>query len=204
MQLYADKPGRRVRQVAADLAVLIGCWLAVRAGIATYRLVDRLAGPGRATESAGTDLRLAADGAGGRIDDLPVVGDTLAAPFAALADSGAALVAAGQAQQEAVAQLGLVLGLLVGGLPLLVLVALVVPPRIRWVRDAGAARALSADADGQALLATRAAATLPLHRLLAAGTTPVALAALQLDELGLVPKTPAGQASGGGDRTSNP
>jgi hypothetical protein len=133
---------------------------------------------------------------------VPVVGDELAAPFEALGSAGGSVVGAGQAAQDAVGTLATVLAVVLVVLPVGWLLLRWLPWRVRWVRAAGAARRLAV-AD-PAVLAARALATAPLGRLadLPPGTADAwragdpaatrALAAVELDRLGLPADTLAG------------
>ena len=195
MKLYAERPARAVGQLVADVLVLLALVACVQAGRETYRVVELLAGPGQRIEQAGTGFAGSVDRLGDRIDNLPGIGDALRAPFDAVAGAGRELQSAGQAQQEVVHRLALILGLAVGGLPLLVVALFYVPRRGRWVRDASDAAALrSAGPRSLALFAHRAVANRPLRQLRRASDDPGgdlvrgdydALAALELRSLGL-------------------
>src|SRR4051812_37649451 len=176
------------------------------AGRETFRVVELLAGPGERIERAGTGFAGSVDRIGDRVDDLPGIGDALRAPFDAVAGAGQELESAGQAQQEVVRRLALILGLVTGGLPILVVALFYLPGRGRWARDASDAAALrSAGPRSLALFAHRAVANRPLRELRRASDDPGgdlergdydALAALELRALGLrtpgTPGTPGG------------
>ncbi len=197
MPLYAQHPALRARQGAADLGVLSWLVLWVLVARVVYRAVLVLAQPGRAVEdlaaSVAGNMTSAAEAAG----DVPLVGDDLAAPFGALADATGAVRGAGQAAQDAVATLALVLAVVLVVLPVGWLLLKWLPWRLRYAREAGAARRLLAGAPDLEFLAARAVATAPLPRLAAlpAGTGAAwrvgdpaavrALAALELARLGL-------------------
>jgi hypothetical protein len=196
MELYAQDTKLRTRQIATDALVVL--WVVGWAllGRALHRLVSELGGAGRLLEDAGHDFARSAGGTGERLDDLPVVGDRLATPFGAVADGGSAVARAGVAQQDAVSTLALVLGLLLAVVPIAWLLARYVPGRIRWTRDATAARALLEVGDTR-LFALRALAHQPLDHLRSVAPDPAAsyergdpdvlaaLAALELRPLGL-------------------
>jgi hypothetical protein len=198
MRLYAADPVFRGRQVVTDVlvALWVGAWVLV--GRFVHGVVGELGGAGRLLEDGGTDLARAAGGAGTGVDDLPVVGDRLAAPFRAVAEGGAALEGAGLAQQDAVGTLALVLALVVAGLPVAWLLARWLPGRVRWVLQAAAARALLDGSADLRLFALRALTTQPLPRLARVSAAPLldferddpdvvaALATLELGRFGLV------------------
>jgi hypothetical protein len=139
---YADTPARRTRQLVADalvLAWLLG-WLKV-ADVCRDAVLE-LKAPGRKLVEAGDgisgQLGRAADGA----DGLPVVGDEVASPLRAAAGGGRQLADAGRSQQEAVDLLGTGVFLLLFVVPLLVALAVWLPPRLAWAREAHAVRRL--------------------------------------------------------------
>jgi hypothetical protein len=99
------------------------------------------------------------------LDGVPLVGDALTRPFAALGGSGRDLAEAGARQQEVVLTVALWLGVVAAALPILVLLGLYLPPRVRWIREASAAaRFRAAGADAQ-LFALRALTNRSLREL---------------------------------------
>jgi hypothetical protein len=198
MKLYADRPTRVLSQLIGDLVVVIVGYLAVRLGIATHSRVAELAGPGRDAEATARELDGQLRGAAGNIRDTPLVGDTLAAPFKALASTSRDLAAEAQAYQDSVERLATLTGFLVAGVILVVLLMLWLPRRLAWIVEASAASRLVRRSDaGSDLLAVRALARQPLPVLARLDPAVVAgwragdpaatgaLAALELDELGL-------------------
>lgn len=208
MALYAQDPVLRARQVAADLGVLAWGLLWALVARAVHGAVLVLAEPGRAVEDLGAsvagNMSSAAEAAGG----VPLVGDELSAPFDALADAGGSVRGAGRAAQDAVDTLALVLAVVLVVLPVGWLLIRWLPWRLRYAREAGAARRLLAGTPELDILAARAMATAPLPRLAAlpAGTgagwrdgDPAAvraLAGLELARLGL--RLPAADGPGSG------
>ena len=197
MPLYAQHPAVRARQGAADLGMLAWAVLWVLVARVVHRAVLALAAPGRAIEDLGAsvagNMTSAAEAAGG----VPLVGDELAAPFEALSSASGSVRGAGQAAQDAVGTLALVLAVVLVVLPVGWLVLTWLPWRLRYVREAGAARRLLSGTPDLEILAARAMATAPLPRLAAlpAGTGAAwragdpaavrALAGLELARLGL-------------------
>lgn len=196
MTWYAETSSHRRRQQVTDGAVALWLLLWLWVGAAVHGAVQLLAVPGRELEEAGNELAGGLTGAAERADDVPVVGGALSAPLGAAADAGSALASAGIAQQDAVGTVALVLAVVLAGLPIALALLLWLPWRLRWQRDATAARRLRGDVE---LLALRAATTQPLHVLAALGPEPVTrwrrgeagaaeqLAALELSRLGLQP-----------------
>lgn len=198
MKLYADQPARAARQGLSDALALVWTVFWVWVALRVHGQVLRLAGPGRELEEAGGDLERNLASAGDRAGDVPVVGDSLREPFEAAGRAGRTLADAGRSQQDAVGDLALLLALVVLVVPLTLAVGWLVR-RLRWVRDANAARALMMSGADDSLLALRALATQPLPRLRRLGGDPMegwrrgdpatvaALARLELDGLGLQP-----------------
>jgi hypothetical protein len=197
MQLYAQDPVRRTRQLAADAGMLAWVLLWVLVARTVHAAVLVLAEPGRAVEDLGDSVAGNMASAAGVAEDVPVVGDELAAPFGALADAGGSVTGAGQAAQDAVGTLATVLAVVLVLLPVGWLLLRWLPWRLRWAREAGAARQLLTGTPDLHLLAARAVATAPLPRLatLPSGTGAAwqagdpaavrALAGLELRRLGL-------------------
>jgi hypothetical protein len=194
VRLYAETAGLRARQLLGDLAVL--AWMAawVAAGIALYRLVEKLAVPGQRVEQAGSTFAGNVAEIQQTIGRVPVVGDQLQAPFGRLAGTGQTLADAGVTQQEVVHQLALWLGVAVAAVPVVALLLAWLPGRVSWVREAGAASRLRLDGADLELFAIRAVANRPLRQLHRVSPDPAgdlrageyeALADLELRALGL-------------------
>ena len=194
MRWYAETPALRTRQVLADAAMAGWALLWFLLARAVHRVVQALAAPGRELEEAGDGLTGSLSAAAERVGGVPGIGRGLRAPFDGAAGAAEAIARAGQAQQDAVGTLALVLALVVGGLPVAWALARWLPGRLSWSREAGAAHRLRGDVE---LLALRAAANAPLPALARLGPEPVtrwragdeaagrALAALELRRLGL-------------------
>jgi hypothetical protein len=208
MQLYAQHPVLRARQLAGDLGMLAWVVLWVLVARTVHGAVLVLAEPGRAVEALGNSVAGNMDSAAGVAEDVPVVGDDLAAPFDALADASGSVSGAGQAAQDAVGTLATVLAVVLVALPVAWLLLRWLPRRLDYARDAGAARRLLTGTPDLHLLAARALATAPLPRLAALPTgtgaawqagDPAAvraLAAVELSRLGLRLPEPDGAGSG--------
>jgi hypothetical protein len=165
MHPYAQHPGVRLRQILADGGML--AWLVVWVLVArtVHAAVLVLAEPGRAVEDLGRsvagDMNSAADAA----QRVPLVGDELAKPFGSLSDAGGSVSGAGQSAQDAVGTLATVLAVVLVVLPVAWLLMRWLPWRLRYAREAGAARRLLAGTPDLEILAARALATAPLSRL---------------------------------------
>src|SRR4051794_38475585 len=94
MRLYADRPDRRTRQVAADAGLLAWAVLWVLVARAVHRAVLVLADPGNAVADLGRSISDTMGSAAGAAADVPVVGDELSGPFDALGQAGGAVTRA--------------------------------------------------------------------------------------------------------------
>jgi hypothetical protein len=197
MHPYAQHPALRLRQVAADVGML--AWLVVWVLVArtVHAAVLLLAEPGRAVEDLGRSVAGNMNSAADAAQRVPLVGDELAKPFGSLSDAGGSVSGAGQAAQDAVGTLATVLAVVLVVLPVGWLLTRWLPWRLRYAREAGAARRLLTGTPDLEILAARALATAPLPRLAAlpddtgaawrAGDPRAVreLAGVELDRLGL-------------------
>jgi hypothetical protein len=194
VKLYAETAGLRARQLLGDLAVLAWTAAWVAAGLALYRLVEKLAVPGARVEQAGSSFAGDVAEIQQKVGRVPVVGGQLQDPFGRLAGVGRTLAEAGVAQQEVVRQLALWLGVVVAAVPVIALLLAWLPRRVTWMREAGAASRLRLDGADLELFAIRAVANRPLRELHRVSPDPAgdlragefqALADLELRALGL-------------------
>ncbi|MFE9692938.1 hypothetical protein [Micromonospora sp. NPDC005806] len=197
MKIYADRFPTALRQLLTDLLVVVWVYAAIRFALWLHDLIEKLAVPGQKLEGAGAGLADNLAEAGGKVGRVPLVGDELTAPFTNAADAARAVAEAGRDQQELVGQLALGLSIAVLVFPLGLVLFGWLPLRVRWMRRAGAAKALAAAPAGRDLLALRALAGQPLGRLTRIApdvaeawrrgddATVDALAALELRRLGL-------------------
>jgi hypothetical protein len=199
MKFYADLAPRRALQLAGDLGlavwVLIWIWLAHT----VHDAVMGLAAPGRKLDAAGTSLGDKLRDAGSAVGGIPYVGDDAGRPFDGAGSSADQVAAAGRSQVAAVETMAFWLGLAVALIPILIAIAVYLPPRIRFVLRATAGqRFMDATADLD-LFALRAMANQPLHVLARVCADPVdawrrrdpdvirSLAVLELKDVGLAP-----------------
>ena len=163
MKLYADTSARFTAQLVTD--VLFVCWILtwVWIGNIVHDGTMELAGPGYQITDSATGLADSMKGARDALSDLPVVGDSAAAPFDRASDASESLAEAGRAEVQAVEQLAFWLGLSIALIPILVVGLRYLPARLRFVRNAAAAQRL---VDGPAdleVFALRAIVHQPLH-----------------------------------------
>ena len=194
MKLYAETAGLRARQVIGDLAVVVWTAAWVWAGVALFRLVERLAVPGARLQQAGGGFAGDVAEIQQKVGRLPVVGGELQGPFGRLAGVGQTLADAGATQQDVVHQLALWLGILIAAVPIVALLLAWLPRRVTWIREAGAASRLRLDGADLELFALRAVANRSLRELHRITPDPAgdlragqfdALADLELRALGL-------------------
>ena len=200
MKLFADTPVRRTLQVLADLLFVAWLVLWVWIGSAVHDGTMELAGPARQTDTAATSMAEQLRDAGSRLGEAPLVGDELAVPFDKAAGASDGIAAAGRDTVEAVERLALLLGLSVALIPIMIMSAIHVPLRWRFVREATAgARFIDAQEDLD-LFALRALANQPMRVLAKVSDDPAGawrardpdvvrrLAELELADVGLRPK----------------
>jgi hypothetical protein len=200
-------------QVVADLLALawIGLWVAI--ALAIRGLVLRLRAPGEAMIDAGTSLRDTFTDAADRAGRVPIVGDDLAGALERGAEPGESLINAGQSHIDRIESLAFWLMVVLIVLPLLFVLAIWLPARLRYAREAGTIKRLMRTGAHRDLLALRAVIQTPVWRLVRVSADPVgdwrradpaaldALAGIELAELGLRPPPPV-TAQSGGARTS--
>jgi len=197
VKLYAERLPTAIRQLLTDIVIVIWVYLWVRAGIWVHDMVEKLAVPGQKLQSAGGGIADNLADAGGKIGQVPLVGDQLVKPFNGAAAAARSIAEAGRQQQEIVDQMALVLAILAVALPMALVLFLWLPLRLRWMRRAGVATSVRDEPAGRDLLALRALATRPLNELAKLGPDIAqswrngdaeavdALAALELRRLGL-------------------
>ena len=197
IHLYADSSRRVVRQICGDATAVLALMICVWIGISVHDVTAHLAGPGRTLETAGAGLADRMSDAEDAASSLPVVGDSLSAPFAGAGDASRGIEAAGVQEQDAVAKFAVALGWMAGGVPGGAILAVWLSLRFRFARRAGEAAELRAADGGQDLLALRALTGQPTRKLLKIHSDVVTgwrvqdreviarLAALELEELGL-------------------
>ncbi|MEQ3551882.1 hypothetical protein WIS52_15525 [Pseudonocardia nematodicida] len=197
MRWYAELPTRLARQVVADVIALVWTVLAVLAGIAVRDGLLALQGPGESLVAAGGRVSQTFTGVSGTLSGIPLFGDDLARALAPATGAGEDLATAGREFGDTVGTLAT--GALIV-VPLLLLLPVLLgwlPLRLRYARRAGAA--VAARHGAPELLAVRALARVPVHRLTRVAPDPAAawrsgdpvvtgrLAALELSDLGLRP-----------------
>jgi hypothetical protein len=206
MKLYADSEPRRLRQMLGDALLLVWILAWIEIGKAVHDATMLLARPGEEITAAGNGLAEKLREASSVVGDAPIFGDDLQSPFDGAGDAADQIAGAGTAQVEAVGTLASWLGWTVGLIPVLVMLAIYVPMRWRFARQAGAGQRFVNASEDLDLFALRALASQPMHRLAKISDDPAGawrrgdtevvrrLAVLELKEVGLKPpalKSPA-------------
>ncbi len=182
MRLYPDLYGRRFAWMFADLFVVAWIYVWVQAGFFVQRLVLQLDALAQGVIKAGTTF----DNWIRSFDQavpagVPYLSDFLHRTAAALkTHSGDSLISAGQAGSHAVHLLALILAIVVASIPIILLLMIFLPKRVRLIYDMQGVhvtlrRALAQPELTQQMLeilAGRAIYTLPYHRLLAYSRNP--------------------------------
>ena len=199
MKLYADAPSRRLRQMVGDALLLVWILVWIEIGKAVHDATMLLARPGEEITEAGNGLAERMRDASSVVGDTPLIGDELQSPFEGAGDAADQIAGAGLAQVDAVEQLAGWLGWTVGAIPVLVLLAVYLPMRWRFVRTATAGQRFIDAAEDLDLFALRALTRQPMHRLARISHDPAGawrrgdpevvreLAVLELNDVGLKP-----------------
>ena len=200
MKLYADTARRRTFQIVVDLMFVAWLVMWVWIGLVVHDGTMALAAPGRQTDESASAMAGQLRDAGGRLDDVPLIGDEVATPFDKAADASDGLAAAGRSSVEAVEKLAFVLGLSIALIPILVVMAFYVPGRLRFIREATAGLRFIDSADDLDLFALRALTNQPMRVLAKVSGDPAGdwrrrdpavvrrLAELELKDVGLKPR----------------
>jgi hypothetical protein len=199
MKLYADLPARRTVQILADVAMLTWICVWAWAGRLVHDQTMGLAAPGRRLQSAGSGFRQQLDSAGNAVRDVPLVGDSISAPFHQAGAAGTTIQQAGTDLVSAVTRLALLLGWVTALVPILTVGVVWLLLRGRFVRRATAAQRFVDSAADLDLFALRAMSNQPLQVLARVSDDPTgawrrgdeptirSLALLELRDCGLRP-----------------
>jgi hypothetical protein len=204
LKLYPDVPAKRRSTIVRDLVLLGLVVLFAWMGIKVHDAVDSLAVLGSGVKDAGLSVQSGFSSAAGAVGGIPFVGDKLAGALQSAGQgSGGNVAALGQSGVDKVHELALLLGLIVFALPTVIVLLIMVPPRIRQIRQLGAANAALVDThdpERRRLLAMRAAFGLSYLTLLGYTQDPIGdlaagrydpLVAAALDDVGIRRPPPA-------------
>jgi hypothetical protein len=188
LKLYPDVPSKRRSTIVRDLLLLALVVLFAWGGYRVYRAVEGLAVLGSGVKGAGVSVQSGFGSAAGAVERIPLVGGSLSSALeTAGRGSGGNVAALGQQGEDEVHRLALLLGLLVFAIPTLLTLLVLVPSRIRQIRQMTAASAAlveTGDPERRRLLAMRAAFGLSYGTLLGYTNDPLGdLAAGRYDPL---------------------
>ncbi|MFH8738246.1 MULTISPECIES: hypothetical protein [unclassified Streptomyces] len=155
MRLYAQTPARRSRQILADLIAAALIYAAVKLALVVHDAIGRLADPGRKAESAGNSLSDGLVDAGDAASKVPFVGSQLKKQLGSAAEAGTGLADAGRSLQDTVGHVATLTTVVLIVIPVVFVLLLWLPPRLRWIRRSAVTRRLASDPGGADLLALR-------------------------------------------------
>ena len=141
MRIYAERPGRALLQLLADVAVVVWVVFVVQVAHAARDVVLQLQGPAGKLTGAGDAIRSTFDNAAATASGVPFVGDDLARALGTGSSAGDSLSSSGREIAATAATAGMAVAaaiLLLGVLPV---VAVWLTLRVHWVRAAASARA---------------------------------------------------------------
>jgi hypothetical protein len=197
MGIYSTRPGRLAGQIFSDLFVIGWSIACAVVALLVNQVVAALAVPARETARTATRLMDNMREAAEQAARVPGVGEDLRRPFDSASTTLGNVVTSANDQVETIERLALVAGWLVFLIPVALVVALWLPRRVRFYRQARASQEFldsSADLD---LFALRAMASQPLYVIAGVSDDPVrawrdgdrevidALAAIELRRNGL-------------------
>jgi len=180
IKFYPDLPVPRLGYILADTLALLWVAACVWLGVHVYDAVMLLAVIANGIVATGQQLGVGLSNVQGSVAGLPVVGSGLHDALGSLSGIPGSIIAQGQADLDAIQRLALVLGVSIGGAPLVVMLLRFIPWRIaktrgfrnldHLLRQPGA-RAVSTTMQ---VLAGRAIYTLPYDELLRYSPDPIA------------------------------
>jgi hypothetical protein len=204
LKLYPDVPSKRRSTIFRDLALLALVVLFGWMGYKVHDAVNSLAVLGSGVKHAGVSVENGFGSAAGVVKGVPIIGGSLASALeGAGKGSGGNVAELGQKGEDSVHHLALMLGLLVFLLPTILVLVIMLPSRIRQIRQLGAANAAlidTHDPERRRLLAMRAAFGLSYLTLLGYTRDPLGdlaegrydqLVAAALDDVGIRRPPPA-------------
>lgn len=194
MKLYAETPGKRIRQVVQDVILVAWILLWIVFGSVAHDVVAKLAEPAASVARNSDSLSDSLADISDRVDGVPVVGGALEEPFSSASEASAAVADESREQRDLFRTAALWIGLFIAVGPIAVALLLYLPFRFHWIKEATAADRIRLDADDLYLFALRAVANRSFSELRRATRDPgaalasgdyAALARLELEHLGL-------------------
>jgi hypothetical protein len=170
---YATTPARLLRQLFADIVVIVWTAIWVWVGMAVHAAVAIIAEFGYQVESGANGVAGNLDSAGDGADNIPLIGDSLAKPLTGAGNAAREIASAGQTLGVTAGWLAWLLALAVAAPPILALMMPWLFLRVRFFRRKWTAVTLASTVAGEQLLALRALANRPLPKLAAISSDPV-------------------------------
>jgi hypothetical protein len=201
IRLYSEVPEQRRKQIASDVVVVLLVILFVWIGKIVHDAVGSLAVLATGVKEAGLTVEGGFQSVADAVSGVPVVGESIGNAISGAGDgTGGNLAELGQSGEDAVFMVARIVGFVTAALPILVLMAVVLPRRVRRVRHMSVASRVITDLhdpERRRLLAMRAAFGMPYDELLEHTPDPLgdlaagrhdALVAAALADVGLVDK----------------
>jgi hypothetical protein len=170
---YASRPHRLAFQIISDLVVISWTALWVWIGIAVYTAIAAIAEAGRRVETGANGVAGNLDSAGHSTSKVPLIGDALGKPLTAAAGAARDIAGAGHSIDTTASWLAVLLAIAVAAPPILALAMPWLFLRLRFFLRKRTLIGLAATPSGVQLLALRALANRPLHRLSSINPDPV-------------------------------
>ncbi len=188
LKLYPDVPKKRRATIYRDLLLLGLVVLFAWSGVKVHDIVNGMAVLGSGVKHAGLSVESGFGSAASAVKGVPFVGGSLSGALEKAGQgSGGNVAELGQQGEDKVHQLALFLGLVVFLVPTILVLLIMLPSRIRQIRQLGAANAALVDThdpERRRLLAMRAAFGLSYLTLLGYTRDPLGdLAAGRYDRL---------------------
>ncbi|MCV7191335.1 hypothetical protein [Mycolicibacterium brumae] len=170
---YASRPHRFAGQFLSDVLVIGWIVVWVMVGVFVHAAIDTIADVGRQVQSGATGISESLNSAGDSVDNVPLVGDKLAAPLDAASRAALELSDAGSTLTTTATWLAWLLALAVAAAPILAVGGPWLYLRARFFRRKRLALSLASSPAGVELLALRALTNRPVRRLVAISPDPV-------------------------------
>lgn len=199
IRVYSEVPAQRGKQIASDVVVVLLIVFFIWVGKFVHDAVGELAVLATGVKEAGQTVEGGFQSVADAVSGVPVIGESIGNAIAGAGDgTGGNLAELGQSGEDAVFAVARIVGIVTAALPILVLLAVVLPRRIRRIRHMSVASRVLVDLhdpERRRLLAMRAAFGLPYDELLEHTPDPLgdlaagrhdALVAAALADVGLV------------------
>ena len=173
MGIYASRPGRLVGQVLGDLFVLGWGIVWALVGVFVQQTIAVLAVPARETARMAAKLVGNFEDAAAEASRVPGVGDNLRRPFDSASTTLGQVITSANHQVDSLERLAVIMGWLVFLIPVTVVIAIWLPRRVRFYRQARAAQLFIDAQPDLDLFALRAMANQPMDVLAAVTDDPV-------------------------------